>query len=578
MPIMRIASRRPRAPWIAIALSLLLGGSALARPVAAQGATVAARGPTGLPLTLELVEATIDELQRALRQGLVTSEELVQAYLDRIEAYDDGFPFLNGVLDLDPTALEQARARDRDRAEGRARGPLFGIPVLLKDNIDVAGMPTTAGSLALEGSFPPDDAFLTRKLRAAGAIVIGKATLTEFANFLTSGMPSGYSSLAGYGLNPYDPRLRGNGQPVLTPGGSSSGSGIATSASLVPVAVGTETSGSILSPASENGLVGIKPTLGLISRDGILPITADQDTAGPMARTVTDAAILLGVLAGFDPADPATAPCAKRGNCPGDYRPFLDKFGLVGKRIAVPHFPYWNFATLEQRSFLRRAIRVMEREGAFVDDPREIPRQSQLSARGICVTYPVPTGCSSVLLYGFKHDLEGYLAGLGPSAPIRTLADIVAFNDAHPETLEFGQSIARAANRLDTSPGSADTLRYENDRARDLELFRGALDELFRGPDNLPDTGDEFDAILFPANFGADAPARAGYPSICIPAGMQDPAGPVQQAHPFGITLTGPAFSEPELIAMAYDFEQATHFREPPTSAPPLPSDRFVTR
>ena len=566
---MEAHSRRSRSAWIAGAVALWLTGVAHA-----QEATVAGREQAGLPLAVELVEATIDELQTALRQGHVTSEQLVQAYLERIEAYDDGFPFLNGILQVDPTALDQARARDHDRAEGRARGPLFGIPVLLKDNIDVAGLPTTAGSLALEASFPPDDAFLTKRLRAAGAIVIGKATLTEFANFLAANMPSGYSSLGGYGLNPYDPRSRANGQPVLTPGGSSSGSGIATSANLVPVAVGSETSGSILSPASENGLVGIKPTLGLISRDGILPITADQDTAGPLARTVTDAALLLGVLAGFDPADPATAPCAKRGNCPGDYRPFLDKFGLVGKRIAVPHAPYWNFATQEQRTFLHRAIRVLEREGAFVDDPHEIPRQSQLSARGICVNYPVPNGCSSVLLYGFKHDLENYLAGLGPAAPVHTLAEIVAFNAAHPaDALVYGQSIAIAASQLDTSPGSADTLRYQNDRARDLELFRGALDELFRGPDNLPDTGDEFDAILFPANFGADAPARAGYPSICVPGGMQAPAGMVQNAHPFGITLTGPAFSEPELIAMAYDFEQATHFREPPESAPPLPSD-----
>ena len=546
-------------------------------PAPAQGHARAA-GEVALGNALELVEATLPELQDALRTGLVTSEQLVQAYLARIAAYDDGFPFLNGILALDPTALEQARACDRERAAGRAHGDLFGIPVLVKDNIDVAGLPTTAGALALADSRPPDDAFLVTKLRAAGAIVLGKTTLTEFANFIASNMPSGYSSLGGYGFNPYDPRPLpgGDGRPVLTPGGSSSGSGISVAANLAAVAVGSETSGSILSPASENGVVGIKPTLGLISRDGILPITADQDTPGPLARSVTDAAILLGVLAGFDPADPATAPLAQRGTYPQDYTPFLDKFGLVGKRIAVPHFPYWNFLTQEQRQRMRQAIRVLVREGAEVADPWEIPHQAQLSARGICVTYPTNNLCSSVLLYGFKHDLDLYLGNLGPAAPMHDLGDVLAFNDAHPlETLKYGQAIGRAANRMDVAPGSPDTLKYQQDRARDIELFRGALDELYAGPDGLPATGDEFDAILFPSNVGADAPARAGYPSVCVPAAFLDEAGGVA-AHPFGVTFSGPAFSEPALIQMAYDYEQATHNRQPPASAPPLPSDRLV--
>ncbi|HEX2692112.1 MAG TPA: amidase family protein, partial [Kofleriaceae bacterium] len=270
---------------------------------------------------LELVEATVPELAHALRSHLLTSEQLVQRYLARIAAYDASGPKLNAFLHVNSAALDEARARDNERRCGLARGPLAGIPVLLKDNIDTLDMPTTAGSVALAGSVPPSDAFLTRRLRDAGAIVLGKGTLTEFANFIAIGMPSGYSSLGGYGLNPYDPRPLpgGDGRPVLTPGGSSSGPGIAVAANLVTVAIGTETSGSILSPSSSNGVVGIKPTLGLVSRTGILPITADQDTAGPIARTVTDAAIVLGVIAGFDRDDPATLACLIPGNCHRDY-------------------------------------------------------------------------------------------------------------------------------------------------------------------------------------------------------------------------------------------------------------------
>src|SRR5215207_427550 len=278
---------------------------------------VPAQRPFGVPASIQLVEAGVPELQLALRSRLITSEQLVQMYLNRIAAYDNAGPMLNSFIHINANALEEARARDLDRHRGLAHGPLFGIPVLLKDNIDTADMPTTAGSVALAGSVPPNDAFITERLRAAGAIILGKATLTEFANFIAIGMPSGYSSLGGYGFNPYDPRpLPGSdGRPVLTPGGSSSGSGIAVAANLVAVAIGTETSGSILSPASSNGVVGIKPTVGLVSRHGILPITADQDTAGPLARTVTDAAILLSEIAGHDPDDAATAPCLIPGNC-----------------------------------------------------------------------------------------------------------------------------------------------------------------------------------------------------------------------------------------------------------------------
>jgi amidase len=534
-------------------LTLLLGAAILVvgqtRPIVANpGGVGSAR--------LNLVEATVADLQKALQTGLVTIEQLTEMYLARIDAYDDDGPGVNAFLHVNADAAAQAAELDALRHPGIARGPLYGIPVLLKDNIDTADMPTTAGSVALDGSIPPDDAFITKKLREAGAVILGKATLTEFANFIALGMPTGYSSLGLFGFNPYDPRPLpgGDGRPVLQTGGSSSGSGIGVNANLAAVAIGTETSGSILSPASANGVVGIKPTVGLVSRDGIIPITADQDTAGPIARTVTDAAILLGVIAGFDPDDPATAPCLSPGNCFDNYTQFLDSKALQGARIAVPPFP------ANRADIMNAAIDVLTALGAeVVTIPALAPQL------GICTSVPAPATCSTVLLYGQKHDLNAYLAAT-PGAPNHTLTEIIAFNATFVPPMKYGQAIFLAADTLDTSPGSADTLRYLADLAEDRARSRGALDAVY----------EEFDAILASANNLAGTPAKAGYPSVTVPGGFLPPDGVIANPFPSNVTFTGPAFSEPRLIAFAYAFEQATRHRLPPASTPPLPGDTVV--
>jgi amidase len=508
---------------------------------------------------LNLVEATIADLHKAIQTGLVTIEDLTEMYLGRIAAYDDAGPGVNALLHVNANAAGQASELDARRRPGVARSPLYGIPVLLKDNIDTADMPTTAGSVALNGSIPPDDAFITRKLREAGAVIIGKATLTEFANFIAIGMPTGYSSLGLFGFNPYDPRPLpgGDGRPVLQTGGSSSGSGIGVNANLATVAIGTETSGSILSPASANGVVGIKPTVGLISRDGIIPITADQDTAGPIARTVRDAAILLGVIAGYDENDPATAPCLEPGNCFSDYTQFLDKHALRGARIAVV-----TPIQASRLDIMNAAIAVLRAQGAVVE---EVPAPT--GQLGTCVALPAPANCSTVLLYGQKRDLNAYLANT-PGAPMQSIADIVDFNATYVPPMKYGQAIFEAANQVDVSPGSADTVRYQADRAFDLANSRGPLDAIYA----------QYDAILASANSFAGTPAKAGYPSITVPGGFLPAAAPVVNPFPSGVTFSGPAFSEPRLIAFAYAFEQATRHRQPPLSTPALPSDTIVRR
>jgi amidase len=547
----------------------------------------------------DLVEATIPTIQKALQTRLITSEQLVRMYLARIAAYDtasirrtdaEGRTFygLNSYIHLNANAIAEARARDAARPRGNIKQPMYGVPIILKDNVDTFDMPTTAGSVALRGSIPTSDAFITKKLREAGAIILGKATLTEYANFLTNGMPAGYSSLGQYGYNSYDPRPdprplpTGDGRPVLTPGGSSSGTGIAVGANLAAVGIGTETSGSILSPGTANMLVGVKPTVGLVSRDGIIPITADQDTAGPLARTVTDAAILLGVIAGFDANDPATSACLEGGKCFDDYTQFLDKKALIGARIAVPPFPN-NRAVI-----MNNAIDVLRAQGAYVEIIPALAPQL-----GGCNTnvYPPPGDppppalrCSTVLFYGFKRDLNAYFtAHLPAGAPVNTLQEVIDYNTAHagdvPSSIKYGQAIAIFSQMFDISPGSADTIRYERDRAEDILRSRGALDAVYNGPDGVAGTSDDFDALLFSGNSGAGTPAKAGYPSVVVPGGFFDnsnaafPADFKPLPGPAGVTFSGRAFSEPRLLALAYAFEQATKYRVSSQTTPPLPSD-----
>jgi len=594
------------------------------------------------------VEATIAGIQSAYRAHTLTPRALVRIYLDRITKFDQsadpqplngsvGNQPLNSFMHVNAKALRDAgRLELDDFGEGNNEGgdddggkPLFGIPIILKDNIATNDMPTTAGSIALGGSRPEEDAFIARKLRHAGAIILGKGTLTEFANFIALGMPTGFSSQlrfqlfqtpgadlskVGYGFNAYDPRIDprhtppvNDGRPVLATGGSSSGPGIAVGANLVTVGVGTETSGSILSPSGQNSDVGIKPTLGLVSRHGIVPITADQDTAGPIARTVTDAAKLLGVLAGFDEDDPATAACLTPGKCLHNYTQFLNLNALQGAHIAVPKHPYWIEFGLgaDRTALMNQAIATMTSLGATFEEC-EIPSQNAINNFGTCVTKDDiiarradPTFCTSVLMFGFKRDLNSYLGdedfGPGVSASnaqiqkrtIHTLSDVVAFNNDHANiALKYGQAIAEGSDFINTGPGQ-DLENYQADRARDLLLTRTCgLDILYTGEvpaectgliaDQGSCSGKKFDAVLFPANFGANPPARAGYPSVIVPGGFfPNPAkASIDQADPnfhpkdspFGVTFSGPAFSEPKLIGFAYAFEQATHKRHPPES------------
>jgi len=532
-----------------------------------------------------IVEATIPEMQAAMKEGRVTSRELTLSHLARIALYEDR---LNAVVAINPRALEEAEERDRERGEGRIRGPLHGIPVALKDNVHTTDMPTTGGALAFAGFHPGYDATLTRNLREAGAIIIAKTCLTELANWVASGMPGNYNAIAGYGMNPYDPRrdpreATADGRPALSTGGSSSG--IGTAASFWAANVGTETSGSILSPANQNMLAAVKPTVGRVSRYGVIPITADQDTAGPMARTVTDAAILLGVLesASPDPNDPATTRCSPP---PGrDYTRFLDASALQGARIGIPRAFFYDKAQppgekearggldADRSRVMEEAIAVLRERGAVVVDPVEIPSIASTEASGSFLTWSMcaglenakgkDAGCSVVLKYGMKRDFNSWLASLGASAPVKTLTELRLWNVAHQKAgaIKYGQAQLDISDEMEVV---MDRTRYTADREKDLLLSATRGIDAVMKQHNL-------DALLFPGASGAALAAKPGYPTVIVPFGFAPnaptpafPEGFDPRPTPLGVSFTGLACSEPRLLALGYAFEQATRKRVAP--------------
>jgi len=497
----------------------------------------------------ELEEATIADLQAGMSAGRMTSHSITQLYMARIEELDRKGPTLRHVLEINPDALAIADSLDRERKSGRVRGPLHGVPILLKDNIDTAdSMTTTAGSLALEGSIPLQDAFIAAKLRAAGAVLLGKANLSEWANIRSTHSSSGWSGRGGQAKNPY----------VLdrNPCGSSSGSGGAVSANLCAGAIGTETDGSIVCPSSACGIVGIKPTLGLVSRSGIIPIAHSQDTAGPMARTVRDAAIILNALTGIDTRDSTTMANRSRGQI--DYTRFLDPNGLRGARIGVARAKFFGYSDVTDK-LVNDAIDAMKTNGAVIVDPANIETAGKFDDSEL-----------DVLLYELKADLNAYLAGLGPKAPVRTLQNIIDFNENHraQEMPWFGQELFIQAQ----AKGPLTDKKYRDALAKDLRMSRTEgidatmkkykLDAIVAptgGPAWVTDlvNGDHFSgASSTPA-------AVAGYPNINVPAGYSHNL-------PVGISFFGRAYSEPTLIKIAYAYEQATKHRRAPQFLPTL--------
>lgn len=549
---------------------------------------VVAVAPGQPAVTFEIVEATIPQMRAAMAERRLTSRELVTQYLVRLATYEDR---LNAALAVNPRALEEADRLDRERTLGKVRGPLHGIPVALKDNIHTTDLPTTGGALAFAGYVPPYEATLTKNLREAGAVIIAKAGLTELANWVAGAptpMPGNYNAVGGFAFNPYDPRADPreatfDGRPALGTGGSSSG--IGTAANLWAASVGTDTGGSVISPSNANMLVGIRPTIGRISRYGVIPITADHDTAGPMTRTVTDAAIMLGALesASPDPQDPATTTCAPPPA--RDYTPFLRADGLRGARIGIPRAFYYDRLTppgekeprgglnAEQAKVMADAIAVLKQQGAVVVDPADVPSFIDKDPNHNFLRWDYCQGaehgkgkdanCTVNFKYGMKRDFNRWLQSLGPSAPVKTLTELRAWNRAHAKAgaMRFGQSRLDISDEMDVE---ADRARFDEDHAKDLRLSRA------KGIDGVLDA-NRLDAILTPGGAGAGLAARAGYPILVVPFGMVPnaptpafPAGFSAKPAPFGVGFTGRACSEPRLIELAYSFEQATKRRMPP--------------
>jgi amidase len=525
----------------------LLGGMSVALlpgiAVAHELATSAPLPPEVRPF--ELDEATIWDLQGAMASGKLNARSLTEKYLARIEAIDQHGPAVNSVIEVNPEALSIADRLDHERAEKAPRGPLHGIPVLLKDNIETSDrMSTTAGSLALLGSRPAEDSFVVQKLRQAGAVVLGKTNLSEWANIRSSHSTSGWSGRGGLTRNPY--ALDRN------PCGSSSGSGAAVAASLCAVAVGTETDGSVVCPSSANGLVGMKPTLGLLSRSGIIPIAHSQDTPGPMARTTRDLAILLGALAGIDPRDPSTAESA--GKAAPDYTKFLDADGLRGARIGVAR-KYFGFSDAVDR-LMSEAIDAMKHQGAVLVDPADLESHGKFDDTEL-----------TVLLYELKADLNTYLANR-PGVQVHSLEELIAFNQRHQdkEMPYFGQDRlveAQSKGPL-TSPEYLHALEA-NHRLSRKEGIDGVMDKFHLDALVAPTAGPSWLTDLVSGDHdtggSSNAAAVAGYPDITVPMGFVF-------GMPVGISFFGRAWSEPTLLKLAYSFEQATKVRKPPQFLP----------
>jgi amidase len=501
-------------------------------------------GCTPPSLDADYREYDIDSLQALMEQGELTSEELTRFYLDRIDAVDRNGPALNSIIEVNPDAVVIAAALDAERQESGPRGPLHGIPVVLKANIDTAdSMETTAGSLAMKGHRPPADAFIVEQLRAAGAVILAKANLSEWANFRSTNSSSGWSSIGGQTHNPYG--------ELRNPCGSSSGSAVAVAASLTSVAVGTETNGSIVCPSSVNGIVGIKPTLGLVSRSGIIPIAHSQDTAGPMARTVKDAALLLNAMVGADPADPLAD--AFPASVP-DFAANLTTDALHGARIGVYRGHYGAGNDVRVDAIVAQTIATLESLGAEIVDPVEIDTEGMGAAQ------------REVLYFEFKTDLNAYLQNSG--APVASLADIIAFNEAHADTVMpfFAQErmLAAQAKGTLTDPEYLEALATSKRIAQNgisqalNEHDLGALIAPTRGPAWMTDnvSGDHSSGIS-----SSSLAAVSGYASITVPAG--DILG-----LPIGISFIGGEFSDAKLIRFAYAFEQAGYTRKPPPGIP----------
>jgi len=520
----------------------LLGGVALASVRARADDKAKSGDAVRPPQSFELDEATISDLQTGMASGKYTAQSLTQKYLDRIAEIDKNGPGINSVIETNPEALAIAAALDNERKTGRVRGRLHGIPVLIKDNIDTHDrMMTTAGSLALAGSIPLQDSSVAKKLRDAGAVIIGKTNLSEWANFRSSHSSSGWSGRGGQTRNPY----------VLdrNPCGSSSGTGAAIAANLAAIGVGTETDGSVVCPSNANSLVGIKPTLGLISRAGIVPISHSQDTAGPMCRTVTDTAVLLGALTGLDPRDSATN--AGSGRSFADYTKSLDANGLQGARIGV-HRKAFGFSDAVDK-VMKDAIDIIKTRGATVIDPADIPTQGKFDDSEL-----------EVLLYEFKADLNAYLALLGPRAPVKSLKEIIDFNEQYRdrEMPYFGQDLlikAQGKGPL-TEKAYRDALAKNHRLTRkegiDFVMDKNKLDALIAPTGGPPWPTDWVNGDHFTGGYSS-ASAVAGYPHITVPAGYVF-------GLPVGISFFGRAWSEPTLIKFAYAFEQATKARRTP--------------